>query len=699
MADDTTTDTAKGGKVVSFRPRESAVTPPPLPPLPAAPPAPVRAAPVAPVEDVPAAFRSEALPSVQTMGPPAALMMPPPPALPALRDADNGEGQGEDGEFAPPAPADPDNPTAKEVLQTCMTLVTALGVAAAKGMWGRARHRQALADEARATADKAKAKAAAHGGQHGGHGGGQSGGKGGGRGSSRGGGLLAGLGQEGSHRKRRGGHGGGHGGGSGAGRGGGRGGGTGPKGTRKGPKSPKGSPDKHGGGGKTPPAKKRKNRDRDGLGTEPYLKNRKPRKDSKKNDQVTKATKDGKKKRGQDTQTPKGPAPLRWKAPSKKQRGTGPGPGGGKALPPGRKRWARPAKAGKKRFAKPISTRGRTSWARWRRRTPAWLADWWAPASGMRPQTARRTRSRRSWTWRAKPAAGSRPAGGAWDRIRPPGWQHQQQRTAPPPPPPRGAEWMRPPPAADRRARVTAERVDVRPGRQYEPDRPASKAVTGAGRPALGPAPSTPATPPPAAAAPVFRRPAAASPAGESPTIQPPAQLTVQPAGGQMTRPVIPAGAVPSPRPAAPAARMAAPLTARGAAMPLHGVQYDDDAELTIRDVIEAATDAAEEITQGVEAARATAIGAERMAGRLEALHAEIADLKVPGWLAAIWGHLVDKALHVKACAEGLAETLPAASEAISTAAGNAAARDLGVADTTRDHGHIRPAEREYHDE
>ena len=154
-----------------------------------------------------------------------------------------------------------------------------------------------------------------------------------------------------------------------------------------------------------------------------------------------------------------------------------------------------------------------------------------------------------------------------------------------------------------------------------------------------------------------------------------------------MNRPTIPAGAVPAPRPATVAA------------MPTHGVQYDDDAELTIRDVIEAAEDAAEEITSGVEAARATAAGAERMASRLESLHVEIIDLKVPGWLAAIWARLVDKALHVKACAEGLAEGLPAASEAISTAAGNAAARHVIVADTTRDHGHIRPAEREYHDE
>ncbi|YCK35197.1 hypothetical protein ACNF49_14240 [Actinomadura sp. ATCC 39365] len=490
---------------MSFRPRsEGPVAPPPLPPLPAAPPAPVRTvAPSKPAAtaaaDVPAAFWSDALPRAGTMGPPAALMMPPPPPLPALPDAGSSEGQSEDGEFAPPAPADPDNPTGREVLQTCMTLVTALGVAAAKGMWGRARHRHALADEARAIADKAKAKAAAHGGQHGSHGAGQSGGKGGGKGGSRAsGGLLSGLGQEGAHRKRRGGHGGGHGGGSG--------GGTGPKGNRKGPKSPKNRPDKDG-HGRWPKAPKTKNKnknrkDRDGFGTEPCLKNRKPRKaiDAPKTKRAKdspspKATKDGKKKQRQET--PKGPAPLRWKAPKNRPDA---GPGGGKALPPGRKRWARPRPAGKKRFAKPISTRGRTSWARWRRRTPAWLADWWAPASRVRPAKARRTRSRRSWIWRAKsPAGARRPSGGEWGRIRPPGWQHQQQRT-PPPPPPRGAQWMRPPPAADRTVRVEhAELVDVRPQPQYEPDRPTSKAVTGAGRPALGPAPSTPPTPGPAA--------------------------------------------------------------------------------------------------------------------------------------------------------------------------------------------------------
>src|SRR5690606_27686161 len=39
-------------------------------------------------------------------------------------------------------------------------LMTAMGVAAAQGMWHRARHRQALADERRAAADRSKASAA-----------------------------------------------------------------------------------------------------------------------------------------------------------------------------------------------------------------------------------------------------------------------------------------------------------------------------------------------------------------------------------------------------------------------------------------------------------------------------------------------------------------------------------------------------------
>jgi hypothetical protein len=612
----------------------------------------------------PAGVWPSALPSIKDMAPPLALTMPGIPS-PRAEDADGGE-------LALPQPEDPEAPTARETLQVCMALVTALGVAAAQGLWHRARHRQALADQARAHADKARGKAAGH------HSGGGSPARGG-----KGGGLLAGSRQEGGRGKRRG----GLGGGSGTGRGGGRGGGAGSKGTGKGPKSPMGGLGRRGRGGspETPKGKKRKRRVEDGLGAKSCIKNRKPRKAGKKPakdreaSKPPKAAKDGKLRRDKDAPKRKGPAPLKWTAPSKSR----PGPGGGKALPPGRKRWVRPGagpaagKKGSKRRTKPASASGSAWWLRWR--TPGFLKRWWTLDSEAHPQGGRRTRTRRSWTWRAKSRPGAQPSGGEWERIRPPGWQ-RQERTAPPPPPPgSGSYWrMRPPPAADRTVRVEhAERIDVRPQPQHQSDRPTSKAVTGAGRPALNPAPSTPATP----------RPATSPARDEGPTAPP----TVQPAGDQMTRPMIPAGAVPSPRPASVAVRVAA--------VPLHGVQYDDDAELTIRDVIEAAQDAAEEITQGVEAARATAVGAERMAGRLEALHAELVDLKVPGWLAAIWVHLVDKALHVSACATGLAEALPAASEAITVAAGNAAARDLGVADTTRDHGHIRPAEREYHDE
>ncbi|MEQ4725050.1 hypothetical protein [Nonomuraea sp. B19D2] len=662
MADDPTKD-GTDAKIVSFRPRsDSSVSPPPLPPLPPAPKPSVLADAPARDTSVPAAFLSEGLPRAGTMGPPLALMMPPPPALPDAKTGDDpgGDEDGE-GEFAPLAPADPDNPTAQEILQTCMTLVTALGVAAAKGMWHRARHRQALADQARADADKAKAKAAANG-HHGGHGGGHGGSRGA---AGKGGGLLTGSRQEGTHRKHRGGH------GPGGGPGGGR---KDPHGgDRKSRPHSKGPGGPHGDSHKAPKTKNGKHRggaDTGGLGTKSCIKNRKPRKaiDDKttKDGKAPKATKDGKKQHDKDTPKPKGPAPLKWKAPRKSR----PGPGGDKALPPGRKRWARPpagSGAGKQDGKTTKTTKGGTKRTRrtWKA-TTRWLKRW-------RTRHAAATAAPGATT---TGATGTSGAGGGQQagRARRESWK----RPTPPPPPPRGAEWMRPPPGADRSPRITVERVDTQPRPRRRSALAPVAGAPAAGRPALALA----------AAASSTTTPTTATTSDESPTVQAAAS---QATGGQMNRPAIPARAVPAPRPAAVAAAVAA--------MPTHGVQYDDDAELTIRDVIEAAEDAAEEITEGVDAARATAIGAERMAGRLDALHAEIVELKVPGWLAAIWVRLVDKALHVKACAEGLAEALPAASEAIATAAGNAAARHVIVADTTRDYGHIRPAEREYHDE
>ncbi|MFE6946085.1 hypothetical protein [Streptomyces chartreusis] len=121
------------------------------------------------------------------------------------------------------------------------------------------------------------------------------------------------------------------------------------------------------------------------------------------------------------------------------------------------------------------------------------------------------------------------------------------------------------------------------------------------------------------------------------------------------------------------------------------------DSELTIFDVIESDADMAEEIMGGVDEARAAAEGCDKMMTRLEALHAKIVDLKVPGVLEGWVLILAEKAVSVKAKAEALAQTLPAASEAIRTAGENAERRHKPLADAVRDAGHTAPAERDYH--
>lgn len=123
------------------------------------------------------------------------------------------------------------------------------------------------------------------------------------------------------------------------------------------------------------------------------------------------------------------------------------------------------------------------------------------------------------------------------------------------------------------------------------------------------------------------------------------------------------------------------------------------DAELTIYDVIDADADMAEEITAGVDDARATADGCERLMTRLETLHAKIVELKVPGSLEGRILQLMDKTQTVRGHALAIAEQLPIAAEAIAVAGGNAGARHRPLADVTRDMGHTRPAERDYHNE
>jgi hypothetical protein len=131
---------------------------------------------------------------------------------------------------------------------------------------------------------------------------------------------------------------------------------------------------------------------------------------------------------------------------------------------------------------------------------------------------------------------------------------------------------------------------------------------------------------------------------------------------------------------------------------PVKSTQYRD-AELTVYDVIDADADMAEEITEGVDEAIKAADGCDRLMNKLEALHAKILDLKVPGSLPGMVARLMEKTATVKAKADAIAAALPRASEAISTAGSNAEARHRHPADVTRDMGHTRPADRDYHND
>ncbi|MCX4784643.1 hypothetical protein [Streptomyces sp. NBC_01264] len=121
------------------------------------------------------------------------------------------------------------------------------------------------------------------------------------------------------------------------------------------------------------------------------------------------------------------------------------------------------------------------------------------------------------------------------------------------------------------------------------------------------------------------------------------------------------------------------------------------DADLTIHDVLDADADMAEEITEGVDEALAAAEGCDKLLTKLEALHAKVVELRVPGVLEGMVVRLVEKTGTVKARAESIAERLPQAAESIATAGSNAESRHKPLADAVRDAGHIRPAERDYH--
>ncbi|MFF3443671.1 hypothetical protein [Streptosporangium sp. NPDC002721] len=585
------------------------------------------------------------LPVVAEMRPPLHLTVPgtPDPA-PASDD---------EGAFAPPPPEDPDNPTARDTAAVAMALMTALGVAAAQGMWHRARHRQALADKTRAGADKQASKSAAAGsGTKAGGGGARSARGAGGSGSSGGTGSLlrspAGgskgrkpKGSKGSQAFAR----------RAGGGGGGRptGGGKGPKATRGGKAAPKGTgAAKRPQGASTRPKGKGKATGRTGSGGTP----KRPQGSGKGS---TTAPKGGRKAIGQAgaDSKPSKPKGRKDDAAGSTAKPKGKGRPGGKSPKDGPKRpkmtWKAPKKGAKgsgKEAAGPKRwTTGRT--------TPA------GPTP--KPKGSKRTGHSRAWTtgtkwwkrWRTRHTAESgaesaTETGTSQDSPRADrdatGWDQ----------PPSGWERMRPPPGADQSEWVTVERVDERPW-----PRPEAPALT-VGQAALtGPAPS--------------------------PTADP----TTSPSADQAESP----SADPAPSPT-PADQQGAPTVS----MPARTTQYAD-ADLTIYDVIEADADMAEEITEGVTEARDTADGCEQLLTRLEEVYAGVRDLKVPGVLLGMMALLMDKTMTVKSRAEAIAANLPLAAEAISVAGTNAAARHQGLADAVRDAGHIRPAEREYHDE
>ncbi|MFD8533861.1 hypothetical protein ACFV0L_41280 [Streptosporangium canum] len=589
------------------------------------------------------------LPQIAPMRPPLHLTVPGTPT------PEPASGDGEEGAFVPPAPADPDNPTASEVAATAMALVTALGVAAAQGMWHRARQRQALADQSRAAADKAGAKAAAAGpgaqAARGARGGGTSGRSGGSVGSSL---LSPGGDKKGSKSKgsrafaRRTGDGAGGSGPDKAGKGA-----RGPfkrQADDKAERGPKGRKDARGGKDRAEPKRAKggpgKNRGgwlRRATGTTgPGGKPKQP-----------KQPKDGPKRRASDDKKkgPKGSGDSRgrkltWKAPKAPKGGAdkggkGGGKGGGKP-----KRWSgrtgtggkeTPGSTGPKRPArswarKVIWANSATWWKRWRSRR--------AKSGDQADPTFAETAAQKSATPNDSPRTDPDP--GEYGQADRDGQARTQGKTPPPPPPPPGWERMRPPPAADRTVKVTVERVDERPW-----PRPEAAALT-VGQAALPAGPTGSPT-----AGPAAPTPSAPHPQGDRP-VSTPARMTT--------------------------------------------TQYAD-ADLTIYDVIDADADMAEEITAGVDDARATADGCERLMTKLEAVAAEIVELKVPGVLAGMLLRLIDKTLTVKARAEAIAANLPAAAEAISTAGSNAEMRHKSLADAVRDAGHIRPAEREYHDE
>ncbi|MEU0023527.1 hypothetical protein ABZ173_38520 [Streptomyces rochei] len=650
-----------------------------------------------------------ALPDVSDMAPPLHM------TVAGVPEPEPGD-EGEEGAFVPPPPADPDNPRTRDAAVMGMAVIAAVGVACAQGMWqlaqgarARAEHRKAIADKARTAADTAADKAAGRRVQPGpeygrsqkagggGRGGGTGGGSGSGGGKSGGGGggskapaCLRSNGSSTSPKK-------GPDAASGS-----RSGGVGPKGQGGGSKSPGGAQKGSGSGSGTGGGKGAAGRDSKGQGggwkrspdgpvakenakarnqrkaakqnadladrtkdrdaarekqrradkdarkaEKDKAREREKAKDSEAKDKTAKDGKDPKAKDGKDpdakvkpdgdkvdlTKKPKEPKPDEAKVKEK------PDADGEKVdltkKPKEKEPEAKAEPAGPKPLFDPDAPVVGTH-------KPDGDKDGWKDKGGtVNPPPKGEEATGTGPAGEDEKAAGTEaPAG----ETNPPDWD----TTAPPPPPPfgmPGMDGMRPPPAyTGPEFEFWLERDDPPP-----PDPEPAGAIT-RGHPAL-----------PAATA-------SAPAASSTPPEPPPAAPVVPPQRG--------------------ARFVSAPVKRPD-------TQYRD-AELTIYDVIDADADAAEEITAGVDEALAAAEGCERLVTKLEALHAKVVDLKVPGVLEGMVLRLIEKTGVVKARADAIAAALPRASEAIATAGSNAEAIHRRPADVTRDMGHTRPADREY---
>ncbi|GGU67427.1 hypothetical protein [Streptomyces lavendofoliae] len=650
-----------------------------------------------------------ALPDVSDMAPPLHM------TVAGVPEPEPGD-EGEEGAFVPPPPADPDNPRTRDAAVMGMAVIAAVGVACAQGMWqlaqgarARAEHRKAVADQARTAADKAADQAAGRRVQPspeygrsqkaggGGRGGGTGGGSGNGGGKSGGGGggskapaSLRSNGSSNSPKK-------GPDAASGS-----RSGGVGPKGQGGGSKSPSGAQKGSGsglgsfggsGGGKGAAGRDSKGqgggwkRSPDGPVAKENAKARNQRRAAKQNADLAdrtkdrdaarekqrradkdarKAEKDKAREKAKDADPAKDKAAKDGKDPKAKD-----GKGPDEKSKPEDKPEAKTEKVDKEPKAdeakepkaeeKPDGDGEKVDLTKEPKEKaepaePKPLFDPDAPVVGThKPDDGKGGWKDKGGTVNppeGEEATGTGPAGkdetaagteAPAGETNPPDWD----TTAEPPPtfgmP--GMDGMRPPPAyTGPEFEFWLERDDPPP-----PDPEPAGAIT-RGHPAL-----------PAATA-------SAPAASSTPPEPPPAAPVVPPQRG--------------------ARFVSAPVKRPD-------TQYRD-AELTIYDVIDADADAAEEITAGVDEALAAADGCERLVTKLEALHAKVVDLKVPGVLEGMVLRLIEKTEVVKARADAIAAALPRASEAIATAGSNAEAIHRRPADVTRDMGHTRPADREY---